>query len=170
MRMTPRVPMWVFVASLCALVVVTLAGQPIAPVLRDDSCSLSVSPAGTAAVSAQRNCNDGTVYVSTGTAWVRHGTTGTQGVAAGYVVARGTITLDGSNPSSATTGLAAIVACTVQNKRSTTPGDDPVAFTIATAAVAGRLDVYAWKTDGTDPTLVASTDADDTIDWICVGT
>lgn len=92
-------------------------------------------------------------------------------VAAGYKIARGTVTLDGSNPSSATSGLATIVACTVTNKRSTAPGLDPTEFTIATAAVAGRLDVYAWKpTASGDATLVASTDADDTIDWVCVGT
>lgn len=88
-----------------------------------------------------------------------------------YKIARGTVTLDGSNPSSATTGLATAVACTVTNKRSTAPGLDPTEFTIITTAVAGRLDVYAWKPTGaTDTTLVASTDADDTIDWVCVGT
>ena len=88
-----------------------------------------------------------------------------------YKVARGTVTLDGSNPSSATTGLATIVACTVVDKRSTAPGLDPTAFTIATQAVAGRLDVYAWKpTAVADTTLIASTDADDTIDYVCIGT
>jgi hypothetical protein len=93
------------------------------------------------------------------------------GVASGYMVARGTVTLDGTNPSSATTGLTAIVACSVTDKRSTAPGVDPTAFTIATAAVAGRLDIYAWKpTTTTDTTLVASGDSDDTVDWICVGT
>jgi hypothetical protein len=93
------------------------------------------------------------------------------GVAASYKVARGTVTLDGTNPSSATTGLTAILACTVTDKRSTAPALDPTAFTIATAAVAGRLDIYAWKPTGSgDATLIASTDADDTIDWVCVGT
>ncbi len=92
------------------------------------------------------------------------------GVAASYLVARGTVTLDGTNPSSATTGLTAITACTVTDKRSTAPGLDPTHFTIATAAVAGRLDIYAWKpTASGDATLIASTDSDDTIDWICVG-
>jgi len=46
--------------------------QPIAPVLRDDSCSATVAPAGVSAASAQRNCTDGTVYVSTGSTWVKH--------------------------------------------------------------------------------------------------
>ena len=93
------------------------------------------------------------------------------GVAAGYKIARGTITLDGSNPSSAATGLTAIVACAVTNKRSDTPGLDPTDFTIATAAVAGRLDIYAWKPTAADNALLtASTDSDDTIDWVCIGT
>ena len=51
------------------------------------------------------------------------------------------------------------------------PALDPGSFTIATAAVAGRLDVYAWKPTGAgDTTLIASTDADDTIDYVCIGT
>jgi hypothetical protein len=86
-----------------------------------------------------------------------------------WKLAAGTITLDGTNPSSATTGLAAIIACAVTDKRSTAPGDEVSTFTTATAAVAGRLDVYAWVGSATDPTLAASTDADDTVDWICIG-
>lgn len=88
-----------------------------------------------------------------------------------YTLARGTITLGGTNPSSATTGLTTIVACTVTNKRSTAPALDPVSFTTATAAVAGRLDLYAWKhTSSADPTLIASTNATNTVDWVCIGT
>lgn len=88
-----------------------------------------------------------------------------------FRVARGTVTLDGANPSSATTGLVTIDACAIGHKRNDTPGDDPSYFTTFTSAVAGRLDVYAWKnTSGTDPTLVASTDADDVVDWVCFGT
>lgn len=97
-------------------------------------------------------------------------TLATSVTALGWKLAAGTITLDGTNPSSATTGLAVILSCQVTDKRSTTPGDDPSWLTTATAATAGQLDVYAWKnTGGTDPTLVASTDADDTVDWICIG-
>jgi hypothetical protein len=88
-----------------------------------------------------------------------------------YAIARGSVTLDGSNPSSVTTTLTTITSCVVVDKRSTAPGLDPQMVTTATAAVAGRLDVYAWKaTSVTDPTLIASTDADDVIDWICIGT
>lgn len=90
--------------------------------------------------------------------------------ATAWKIAAGTITLDGSNPSSAVTGLAAIVSCQITDRRTTTPGDDPSWLTSDTAALAGRLDVYAWKnTGGTDPTLVASTNNSDLVDYICVG-
>ncbi len=92
------------------------------------------------------------------------------GLGAGYTIARGTITLDGTNPSSATTGLASIVSCALVDKRSTAPGLDPQEFTTITSAVAGQLDVYAWKPTGVaDVTLIASTDADDLVDYICIG-
>lgn len=89
----------------------------------------------------------------------------------GFAIAQGTLTLDGSNPSSATTGLVSITACTVAHKSSAAPADDPDYLTTATNATAGQLDVYAWKnTGGTDPTLLASTDAVTKVDWICIGT
>lgn len=92
-----------------------------------------------------------------------------QGVAAGYKIARGTITLDGSNPSSAAHGLATVVACAISNVRSTAPGLDPTQWTYAIAGA--NIDVYAWKpTAAGDGTLIASTDADDVIAWVCVGT
>lgn len=91
--------------------------------------------------------------------------------AGAWKMAAGQITLDGSNPSSATTGLVTIVACQTTDNRATAPGDDPSWLTIGTQATAGQLDVYAWKnTAGTDPTLVASTNASDVIDYICIGT
>lgn len=94
-------------------------------------------------------------------------------VAAGYKVARGEVTLDGSNPTPATTGLATVVACSITDKRATTPALDPYIFTIdyAGGVTAGVLNVYAWKvTSAIDATLVASTDADDVISWVCIGT
>ena len=97
-------------------------------------------------------------------------TLATSATAGAWKFAAGTVTLDGTNPSSATTGLATIVACAVMDKRATAPADEVSTFTSATGAVAGRLDVYAWVGSATDPTLAASTDADDTIDWICIGT
>lgn len=90
--------------------------------------------------------------------------------ATAWKIAAGTITLDGTNPSSATTGLAAIIACAVVDKRSVAPGDEVLMFTTITTATAGQLDVYAWmNTSGTDPTLVASTDSNDLVDYICIG-
>lgn len=91
------------------------------------------------------------------------------GVAASYKLARGTITLDGSNPSSAAHGLTTVIACTVTDVRSTAPGVDPTAFTYAIATT--NIDVYAWKPTATaDTALIASTDSDDVIAWICIGT
>lgn len=91
------------------------------------------------------------------------------GVAAGYKVARGTITLDGTNPSSAATGLASIVSCSVDGPAAAAiPGDDPVDATPFINTTT--LDIYAWKTDGTDPTPVASTNNTAVFYWVCVGT
>lgn len=82
----------------------------------------------------------------------------------------GSVALDGSNPTSVTTGLSVIVACDIELMRSATPDDDPIGFTIDTHATAGRLDIYAYKnTSGTDPTWTASTEGG-LIRWFCVGT
>lgn len=91
------------------------------------------------------------------------------GAAAGYKLARGAITLDGTNPSSAATGLTTIVACTVSGPAAAAiPGDDPLS---ATPYINGTsLDLYAWKTDGMDPTPIASTDNAAVFYWICLGT
>lgn len=95
------------------------------------------------------------------------------GVAAGYKVARGEVTLDGANPTPIVTGLATVVACTVSNKRSTAPGLDPHLFSVdyGGAVAAGTVNLYAWKPTGAaDATMIASTDADDVISWVAVGT
>lgn len=48
------------------------------------------------------------------------------------------------------------------------PGDDPV---LATHAISGTtVNVYAWKHNGTDPTLVASTDNAAVVSFIAIGT
>lgn len=96
----------------------------------------------------------------------------TAGVAAGYKIARGEATLDGTNPTPITTGLATVVACTVTRKSAVAPGDDPVDFSVdyAGAVTAGVVNLYAWKHDGTDPTLVASTNAAAVVSWIAIGT
>jgi hypothetical protein len=85
-------------------------------------------------------------------------------------IASGTAALDGSNPTSVTTGLSVILACTITLQDATAPGDDIAVFSVQTTASAGRLDVYAWEyTSGTDATLVAS-NAQDLFQWICNGT
>lgn len=77
--------------------------------------------------------------------------------------------LDGSNPTSVTTGLSALAGCTVQQHTSTTP-TFLTTFTTLTTAVAGRLDIYAWAaTSASDPTLIASTSVD-TVRYVCIGT
>lgn len=94
------------------------------------------------------------------------------GVAPGAKVTGGEATLDGSNPTSVTTGLSTIVAAIAVIKKATTPGDDPIIVTVdyGGAVPAGRLDLYAWKTDGSDPTLVASTNNSAVVSWIAIGT
>jgi hypothetical protein len=91
------------------------------------------------------------------------------GAADGYKIARGETALDGSNPTPAVTGLTTIVAAVLTNKRTTAPGADPHIFTYGTSG--GTLNIYAWKPTGAgDTALIASTDADDVIGWIAIGT
>ena len=87
-------------------------------------------------------------------------------------VTSGTATLDGLNPtvvtpSAFTTGL---VHCVVTHESNAAPGDDPNYLTVMSTTGVTYFEVYAWKnTSGTDPTYVASTDSDDTFNWICTG-
>ena len=86
-------------------------------------------------------------------------------------VVGGTIALDGSNPSSATTGLATIVGCSVSLLDANTIGIDPISFSLVRTATAGQLDVYAWKaTSSSNPTLTASTNSSSTVAYLCTGT
>lgn len=90
-----------------------------------------------------------------------------QGVGNSYKIDRGTATLDGSNPTPVTTGLTTVVAAVVSLKATSTPGDDPTSFSVDYSG--GTLNIYAYKTNGTDPTLVASTNSAATVDWIAIG-
>lgn len=95
------------------------------------------------------------------------------GLAAGYKLARGEVTLDGTNPTPIATGLATVVAASVTLKSAVTPGDDPSWCSVdyGGGVTAGTINLYAWKnTGGTDPTLVASTNAAAVFSWIAVGT
>lgn len=92
------------------------------------------------------------------------------GLADGYKIARGTVTLDGTNPTGVDTGLAAIVCAVVTLKADATPGDDPTSFSVNYAPGDPILSIYAYKTNGTDPTLVDSTNNAATVNWIAIGT
>ena len=82
----------------------------------------------------------------------------------------GLVTLDGSNPTSVNMNpLATIDGCTLTIVGSATPGDDPTQVTSVGNGTAGQLDIYAWKTDGSDPTLVASTNSSHVIAYTCGG-
>lgn len=90
------------------------------------------------------------------------------GVAAGYVLARGTIALDGSNPTPITTGLTTVTgfAATLQGSSAPGLGTSVLTHTIS----SGTVSVYAWKVTGSgDCTLIASTGTE-TISWVAVGT
>jgi len=89
------------------------------------------------------------------------------GVSNTGAIKSGTVTLDGSNPTPVTTGLTTVTTGLACIKSTTAPGDDPIVIT--TGYSGGTLNIYAWKTDGTDPTLVASTNNAATIEWIAVG-
>lgn len=90
------------------------------------------------------------------------------GAAGGYRLARGETALDGSNPTSAASGLTTLVACTVSLKGTSAPG---VGTSVVTSNINGTsLDLYGWKvTADIDSTLIAS-DGTETVDWICIGT
>ncbi len=116
-------------------------------------------------------------YVSTTSGWLFIAASqigdGLVGVANGYKIARGEVTLDGSNPTPVTTGLATVVAANASLKQTAAPGDDPSWLSVdyGGSVTAGELDIYAWKnTGGTDPTLVASTNNTAVISWIAIGT
>ena len=82
----------------------------------------------------------------------------------------GLVALDGSNPTSVNMNpLATIDACTLTIVGADTPGDDPTQVTAVVTATAGQLNIYAWATNGADPTLVASTNGSRQIAYTCGG-
>jgi hypothetical protein len=92
-------------------------------------------------------------------------------------IARGIVTLGGSNPTAIATGLATVVSAQVMLVSTATPGLDPADFTIdfanvlGNALTAGLVNLYAWKyTSNANPTLIASTNNAAIIAWIAVGT
>jgi hypothetical protein len=86
----------------------------------------------------------------------------------GQKMAFGEVVLDGSNPTPVTTGLTSITSACVSIKKNSALGDDPIQVSYDTSG--GTLNIYAHKTDGSDPTLVASTNSTVTIGWQAYGT
>jgi hypothetical protein len=75
-----------------------------------------------------------------------------------------------AGPTTVVTNLRTVISATVSLKTSTAPGDDPVVVTVDFGADvdAGSLLISPWKTNGSDPTLVASTSSA-TVSWIAFG-
>lgn len=85
------------------------------------------------------------------------------------VLASGTVTLDGSNPTAISTGLTTVTAASFICVTSSAPADGPATFTYT--ASGGDISLYAWEnTSGTDPTLAASTNNTAVIAWMATGT
>lgn len=82
----------------------------------------------------------------------------------------GTVQLDGSGatPIDLAAYGSAVVQGFVNHNKATTPGDDPVGFTVSWATTI--LSVWPWKHNGTDPTLVASTDNAEIIAFLAIMT
>lgn len=85
------------------------------------------------------------------------------------IVVAGEVTLDGTNPTPVVTGLSKVLSATATIKSATALGDDPVAVSVDYSGSNGTLNVYAWKTDGSDPTLVASTNNTAVVSWVAWG-
>lgn len=114
-----------------------------------------------------------TLYVGGADVTSAVATGGVAGIAAGYKLARGEVTLDGGNPTPVTTGLTTVVAAVASFKTAVALGDDPNSLSVdyGGSVTAGELDIHAWKNvSGTDPTQVASTNSSMVVSWIAVGT
>ncbi len=83
-----------------------------------------------------------------------------------FRLASGEADLDGSNPTPVATGLHRILAVALTLKGSATPGDSTMCLTYT--VTGGTISVYAWKTNGSDPTLIASTGTE-TFSWSAIG-
>jgi len=89
-----------------------------------------------------------------------------------WLTTAGAVTLDGGNPTSIDLSavLGTIYGCSATIQGSTAPGSDPTAVSVVTDAVAGRLDIYAWKPTGAgDTALVASTNSARVVQYVCTG-
>lgn len=86
-----------------------------------------------------------------------------------YRILWGTVTLDGTNPTPVTlTNYVQSIDFGVANIIATaSPGDDPTQVCVSVAAAV--LNIEAYKTDGSDPTLVDSADNSTEIAWFAIG-
>ena len=83
----------------------------------------------------------------------------------------GSLALDASNPTVATTTFSTITACVVGLEDAVAPGvgTSVVTGVPANVAEASTVSIYAWKpTSNSDPTLVASTGTE-TVHWVATG-
>ena len=84
------------------------------------------------------------------------------------VIDHGTATL-ASGYASVTTNLSSTVTCALTlNTGALTPADDPVLVTGLWTTGSATLEILAWATDGSDPTLIASSSVD-TVGYVCFG-
>lgn len=84
------------------------------------------------------------------------------------VIDHGTATLNGAGYKNVATNLSSIASCVLTYKSGATPGDDPVLITGLWTTGSGTLEILAWKTDGSDPTLIASLSAG-SVGYACFG-
>lgn len=89
---------------------------------------------------------------------------GVSGVESGYNLARGTATFDTAASAVVATGLTTVVAF-VCSLRKATALSSGTALVTQGAPSGGDVTVYAWDISG-----AANASADDTVDWIAIGT
>ena len=82
----------------------------------------------------------------------------------------GNTALGGSNPTSVTmTPLKTIDGCSVTTVGSGSVTVDPLTYTVVTTAVAGRLDIYAWKANATNDVTQVASSSTRQVQYTCVG-
>ena len=88
------------------------------------------------------------------------------GVAAGYKIARGSVSITGT--ADVTTGLATVVA--VVASLGEDPNADAATVTAAIGGVAGHADLKVWKLNEGAPNTFIASGAAKTVNWIAIGT
>lgn len=84
------------------------------------------------------------------------------------VLDHGTATTNTSGVVAVTTNLSSITDCVLTLKKVGTPSDDPVFLSGIWTTGSGVLEIQAWKTNGSDPTLSASSVAS-SVGYLCAG-